>query len=245
MTGLSFSRIITFSFIVLIFQTGSVLALLTDTSSTLYQVSSWGPFESGNFSGVCTVNDLKELGTLGTGGYEHLDGELLALDGAVWRISHDGVVSEPLGDTEVCFATTVKFEPSISYSLNKTQEKDELLKIVNDSFLDHDTIYAYRIDGEFSKINVRSVPLQEEPYPILSEALKEQSVFNLSKVNGSIGGFWFPQWMQGVNYGGFHQHFITESHDAGGHVLNFTAENVSVSIQPIHRFTMILPDDRE
>jgi acetolactate decarboxylase len=245
MNVLSLCSFFTISFLILSFQTGFVYADRTDSSSTVYQISSWAPFESGKFSGVCSLNDLKDLGTLGTGGYEDMNGELLELDGVIWQITRDGIVSEPPGNTRTCFATTVKFEPTISYTLNKTRKRSEVIAIINNSFPDHDSIYACRIDGIFSHMDVRSIPKQEEPYPPLYRVIENQSVFNLSEVTGTIVGFWFPQWMHGVNYGGFHLHFITSSHDAGGHVLDFTAENITISIQPLHRFTMILPTDEE
>ena len=246
MSGLSFFRIIPV-IVILVCQTGYIYAEQSDPSATLYQISSFDLFSSGNYSEVVSVNDMKDMGTLGIGGAEDLDGELIEVDGKVWQITSDGMVSEPSGDTGVCFGNTIRFEPSISYLVNKTQDYKELLQVVNNSFPDHNSMYAFRIDGKFSKMKVRSVPLQEEPYPPLSEVIENQTIFNLSGVSGTISGFWYPEWIQGVNLAGFHPHFITENHDAGGHVLDFIAENVTISIQPVHRFTMILSpgDDKK
>ena len=244
MSGFSLIRILSV-IVILVCQTGFIYAEQSDPSSTLYQVSSFDVFESGNYSEVVSVNDLKELGTLGIGGAENLDGELIEVDGKVWQITSDGIVSEPPGDTGVCFGNTIRFNPSISFSVNKTQDYKELLQVVNNSFPDHNSMYAFRIDGKFSMMKVRSVPLQEEPYPPLSEVIKNQTIFNLTGVSGTISGFWNPEWMQGVNLAGFHPHFIAENRDAGGHVLDFIAENVTISIQPIHRFTMILSPEEE
>ncbi len=228
--------------IVILCLAGGGAAQPEDPSATIYQVSSWGPFEEGDYTEVMSVDDLKELGTLGIGGYEDLNGELLELDGEVWQITHDGVVSQPSGDTGVCFATTVRFDPSLTLPCNETTSRDDLFAMINQSFPDHDTIYAYRIDGDFSRVEVRSIPPQTQPYPPLPDVIARQTIFPLSGVSGSVGGFWFPDWMQGVNAAGFHSHFLTSGHDAGGHLLNCTAENVTISIQPIHRFAMVLPD---
>lgn len=215
-----------------------------NASPILWQVSSLALVESGDYHGVVTVDELKKHGSFGIGGFKDLDGELSELNGTVWQIRYDGTVAEPSGDTGVCLADIIDFKPEITYVVNKTEGKDEFLEALNESFPDHDIMYAYRIDGEFSSVTTRSIPPQEEPYPVLSEAVKNQSVFNIRDVSGTISGFWFPEWIQGVNYAGFHPHFITDERDAGGHVLDFTTEDVTVSIQPIYRFTMTLADSR-
>lgn len=245
MTGSSFLRIISTCIVLFVLQTAVVLAEQTDPSPTLYQISSSSVFESGEYSEIISVDDLKNLGTIGIAGFEDLNGEVIELDGRVWQITTDGVVSEPPGDSGICFGNTIRFEPSIIYSLNKTLEYKELLPVVNDSFPDHNLIYAYRIEGDFSRMKVRSIPLQQEPYPPLPQVIANQTIFELSEVNGTIIGFWSPGWMEGVNFIGFHPHFVTSDHTAGGHVLDFTAENVTVSIQPVHRFTVILGEENE
>jgi acetolactate decarboxylase len=240
MKRFSLSGIMIPGIIFLVFLGGTVIAQPADPSSTLYQIAASAVFESGEYAEVITVNDLKNLGTQGIAGPEDLDGELIEVDGRVWRVTPDGTVSEPPGDMGVCFGNTIRFEPSISYSVNGTRDYETLLALVNESFPDHSIIYAYRIDGTFSKMKVRTIPEQKEPYPPLSAVIANQTIFDLSDVTGTISGFWSPEWIDGVNFIGFHQHFITDDHSSAGHVLDATAENVTVSIQPVYRYTIIL-----
>ena len=214
-------------------------------SPVMYQASTYAMVESGNYSEVITVDEMKSFGNFGVGGFKDLDGELTQINGDIYQIKHDGSVLKPEGDTGICFANTITFDPEYLINLNETMNEDTLLANIHDSFPDENVIYAFRIDGEFPEITVRSVPPQEEPYPSLSEVIEDQSVFHLQNISGTVSGFWFPEWMQGVNYAGFHTHFITDARDAGGHVLDMTTENASVSIQPIYTFTMILPDKKE
>lgn len=244
MNGMNRWNLFFCSILLLIF-TCFICADEPDHNITMYQALSYDMVESGNYYEVITVNDMERLGDFGLGGFENLDGELTQIDGNIYQIRSDGTVLEPPRDTGICFANTVLFRPEYSLQLNNTIGKDALFSGINESFSNNDTIYAYRIDGTFSNISVRSVPPQEEPYPSLAEVVGEQSIFNLENVSGTISGFWFPEWMQGVNYAGFHTHFITDSHDAGGHVLDVTSENVTVSVQPIHRFTMIFAGDNK
>ncbi|NLW77505.1 MAG: acetolactate decarboxylase [Methanomicrobiales archaeon] len=211
-----------------------------DVQPVMYQVSAFAVLEDGNYSEIITVNDLNKYGNFGVGGFEDMDGELSQIDGITYKIRSDGEVLIPSGDTGVCFANTIVFDPEISYQLNTSMDKDTLLKNIEDSFPDKDSIYAFRVDGVYENMTVRSVPMQDEPYPPLTSVINNQSVFILQNISGSITGFWFPEWMQGVNYAGFHPHFITDSRDAGGHILGLLSKQVTVSIQPIRQFTTIL-----
>ncbi|MBP9008152.1 MAG: acetolactate decarboxylase [Methanospirillum sp.] len=217
-------------------------AVINDTpSSNLFHVSAYSLLADGQYDGVVTVGDLKNNGTFGIGGYEHMDGELLMLDGTVWQITHDGVVYEPSDDTKVCFANIIHFNPTITHQVNETLDKAEVYTVITDLFPDDDTIYAVKVTGDFADMQARSVPSQSPPYPPLSEVIQNQSVFDLGPVTGTLTGFWFPDWMAGVNVAGFHQHFISADNTSGGHALNYTIKNVTISIQPVTGFTYIHP----
>lgn len=214
-------------------------------SPQMYQASAFDIVESGNYSEVITVDEMKTYGDFGVGGFEDMDGELSQVDGNIYQIWHNGTVTKPSGDTGICFANTVHFNPEITREQNESLRNEALYDLLNESFPDDNLIYAYRIDGTFPDITVRSIPSQEEPYPPLSDVIADQATFHLQNVSGTASGFWYPRWMQGVNYAGFHTHFITDSRDAGGHVLDLTTGNVTISIQPIYTFTVILPEKKE
>jgi acetolactate decarboxylase len=78
-----------------------------------------------------------------------------------------------------------------------------------------------RVDGRFDYVKTRSVPRQRKPYPPLAEVVESQPTFELHDVQGSLLGFRFPLYAQGINVAGNHFHFITADRDAGGHVLEF------------------------
>jgi acetolactate decarboxylase len=78
-----------------------------------------------------------------------------------------------------------------------------------------------RVDGRFDYVKTRSVPRQRKPYPPLAEVVESQPTFELHDVQGSLLGFRFPIYAQGINVAGNHFHFITADRDAGGHVLEF------------------------
>jgi acetolactate decarboxylase len=78
---------------------------------------------------------------------------------------------------------------------------------------------AIRVDGSFEYVKTRSVPRQHKPYPPLVEVVKDQPTFELHDVSGSMVGFRFPDYAQGLNVSDYHFHFITADRSAGGHVL--------------------------
>ena len=65
------------------------------------------------------------------------------------------------------------------------------------------------------------------PYPPLSDALKNQSVFELHNVTGTFVGFFSPQ-VLGVP--GWHFHFLTADNTHGGHVLEVTLQRARIQI---------------
>ena len=103
--------------------------------------------------------------------------------------------------------------------------------------------YAIRMDGTFDYVKTRSVPKQTPPYPKLAEVIKDQSEFEFYNTTGTIVGFWSPEFVSGLNVPGYHIHFLTADHTAGGHVLDFriTNENMKLDITP--NFFMVLPTE--
>jgi acetolactate decarboxylase len=49
--------------------------------------------------------------------------------------------------------------------------------------------------------------------------VKHQPTFELRDVQGSLVGFRFSNYAQGLNVPGYHLHFITEDRRGGGHLL--------------------------
>ena len=91
-----------------------------------------------------------------------------------------------------------------------------------DSCLRKKFFCAVKITGECSYLEVRSPPKQAMPYPPLSDALKNQSIFELHNVTGTFVGFFAPQYANGFCVPGWDFHFLTTDDEYGGHVLELT-----------------------
>ena len=64
---------------------------------SLYQVSLLQGLTFGDYTGSVTVAELKKMGDIGIGTFDKLNGELIMLDGVVYRAAGDGSV-EVVGD---------------------------------------------------------------------------------------------------------------------------------------------------
>jgi acetolactate decarboxylase len=87
----------------------------------------------------------------------------------------------------------------------------------------------------------RSVPRQHKPYPPLAEAVKHEREFEFADVTGTIVGFRFPDYAQGLNVPGYHLHFVTDDRARGGHVLDCTVVDPEIQVDHTSHLHMELP----
>ncbi len=117
----------------------------------------------------------------------------------------------------------VPFSPTIKIELDGEIEHDELLRLLEGEAPDGAAAYAIRVDGEFNLVRARSVPKQDPPYRPLAEVIGEQHEFELRGA-GTLVGFRFPDYSEGIEVAGHHLHFITADRERGGHVLDCRLE---------------------
>src|SRR5690348_14289893 len=83
----------------------------------LFQASTIGALLDGAFEGDVTFAELAERGDLGLGTLNHLDGEMIALEGGFYRADVDGSISGVADSERTPFAVVVPFEPTIEFDL--------------------------------------------------------------------------------------------------------------------------------
>ena len=185
----------------------------------LFGASTIAALLDGAYDGDVTFEELGEHGNLGLGTLNALDGEMIALDGRFFRADVDGLIEEVDPVARTPFAVMTWFEPSVERPLSGPLPHDALLAELDLIAADPESACAIRIDGEFERIRARSVPRQLPPYRPLAEVVADQHVFELADVRGSVVGFRFPAYAEGIEVGGHHLHFISEDRTQGGHVL--------------------------
>ncbi len=185
----------------------------------LFQASTIGALLEGAYDGDLSLAELGEHGDLGLGTLNGLDGEMIALGGHFYRADADGDVAEVGGEARTPFAVVTRFSPAVEAELAAPLDHDALLAALDELIPDDAASCAIRIDGHFDRARARSVPRQHPPYRPLSEVVAEQHVFELSAVTGTMVGFRFPAYVEGIEVSGYHLHFISEDRGRGGHVL--------------------------
>jgi acetolactate decarboxylase len=207
----------------------------------LFQASTIGALLDGAFDGDVTFAELAERGDLGLGTLNGLDGEMIAIDGEFFRADVDGNVTEVGEDERTPFAVVTHFEPAVEGEISAGLDHKEVLGAV-DAVARSESSFAVRLDGRFASVRARSVPRQEPPYRPLGEVVADQHVFELTDVEGSMVGFRFPTYIEGIEVGGYHLHFIDKARRRGGHVLGSrSAGPLRVRIDPADDLHVELP----
>lgn len=213
-------------------------------TNSLYQISTINAVLQGVYDGQLTIKDLKQQGDFGIGTLNGLDGELIGLDGNYYQIKSNGQVLKLNDDVNVPFATALHFKANKLADFQNL-DYENLQSSLDNIKNDKNYFYAVRIDGVFTTVKTRSIPKQTKPYKTLTEAAKEQVVFDLNNIKGTIIGFWCPQYVNGINVPGYHLHFISADRKFGGHILTATLQSGKVQMARINEFHMALPQDAD
>jgi acetolactate decarboxylase len=87
-----------------------------------------------------------------------------------------------------------------------------------------------------------SPPKQVVPYPPLSDALKNQLIFELHNVTGTFVGFFSPQYSNGISAPGWHLHFLAADEKHDGHVLEVVLQRATIQIDDMTALSVKLPN---
>ncbi|MDX6602630.1 MAG: acetolactate decarboxylase [Solirubrobacterales bacterium] len=208
----------------------------------LFQASTIGALLEGAYDGDLSFAELSEHGDLGLGTLNGLDGEMIALGGRFYRADVDGAVGEVAGDALTPFAVVTRFEPTVEAEVAGPLYHGALLTKLDELIPETASSCAIRIDGQFELVRARSVPRQSPPYRPLTEVVAEQHVFELADVGGTMLGFRFPAYVEGIEVSGYHLHFISDDRSRGGHVLGSrSAGTLQVQLDPSSDLHVELP----
>jgi acetolactate decarboxylase len=207
----------------------------------LFQASTIAALLDGAYDGDLTFAELAEHGDLGLGTLNGLDGEMIALDGRFYRADVDGRVGEVAASERTPFAVVTSFEPEVDAALGGPLTHAELLAALDELAPDGATSCAVRLDGRYELVRARSVPRQRPPYRPLTEVVSEQHVFDLRDVAGTMLGFRFPGYVEGIEVCGYHLHFISEDRGRGGHVLDSRSTGLRARLDPSSELHIELP----
>ena len=207
----------------------------------LFQASTVGALLDGAFDGDLPFAELAEHGDLGLGTLNALDGEMVALDGRFYRADVEGRINEVDPEESTPFAVVTKFEPTIDAVLADGLGHDALLAALDALLPPAASSCAVRLDGHFELVRARSVPRQAPPYRSLAEVVADQHVFELTDLEGTMLGFRFPAYVEGIEVAGYHLHFLSADRSRGGHVLDSRSSGLRARLDPSNDLHVELP----
>jgi acetolactate decarboxylase len=207
-----------------------------------YQVSTISSLMAGGYDGDTTVGEMLRHGNFGVATFNGVDGEMMVLDGQVYRGTIDGF-AHSVSPTELTpFAVVVPFQPQSSMAVAPEQSLDQLEAALDALPYSASRIFAARVDGQFKTIQIRSEPKQNPPYRSLVDVIKTQQVVHtLKDVRGTLIGFRFPAAASSVNVAGWHFHFLSADKTRGGHVLSVTTGDGAALVEEISDLRIRFP----
>lgn len=223
-------------------QRGDLFHPLGKEDQDIFQVSTIGALIEGVYDGQMTYEQLAKLGDFGLGTFNALDGEMIAFDGQFFQIKSNGKAYPVDPASKTPFAAVTHFDPTVKVIYEELTDWEDFQLSLDKAVPSKNVFYAIKVSAVFDHIRVRTVPRQTKPYPPLVEVARHQPEFTYESVRGTLVGFRFPDYTQGVNVAGYHVHFLDEQHSIGGHILDFRMRDATIDIDVTSRFQMELPD---
>ena len=216
--------------------------VVPEEHETLYQVSTIDALMLGVYDGVQQISELKKHGDFGIGTFDALEGEMIVLDGKIYQAKADGRVYLVRDNATTPLAMVTHFNQDFSATTGEFMNFSSFPKGMSTRLPSQNMIYAVRVHGSFPQMKVRAIPMQQKPYPPLTEAAKNQSIYTYANATGTIVGFYTPDFFKGLNVPGYHLHFMSDDHQTGGHILDFVVPaNTTVEYDITPKFEMLLP----
>jgi acetolactate decarboxylase len=216
-----------------------------ESARAIFQTSTVAALLGGVYDGDMTIAELLTHGDFGLGTFNHLDGEMVVLDGVCFHLHADGSVQVAASGDRTPFAAVTYFAPTVSIPIRSPLTKDEVHTLIGANIDSGNLVHAIRITGRFASVRTRTVTEQHLPYKPLLEAAGTPQENEFHEVDGVLAGFLTPAFEQGVSVAGYHLHFIDHQRGRGGHSLDFVLTEGVIDISTSAELHVSLPRTAE
>lgn len=208
---------------------------------SIYQISTSGALVEGIYQGCVRVREILKQGDFGLGTFHGLDGEGILVDGVCYQALSNGTVRAADPDDLTPFWVATHFKPDIEAVFESIQDWGDLRRQV-DLLRPSDNIFAaIRIDGTFSRVHYR-VACKTSSGTDLVSATHHQAEYAFEDIEGTLVGFFTPDYAHAINVPGYHLHFISHDRAHGGHVLDLMASHLKVAVDYQNQLRLVLPE---
>ena len=108
---------------------------------SLYQVSLLQDLTQGDYYGSVPVSKLKKKGDIGLGTFNRLNGEMIVLDGRVYRADGKGKVEEAADNETTPFASVTFFDEDDKAVLKDVKNLNSLISVLDKKYTKHSKNY--------------------------------------------------------------------------------------------------------
>lgn len=154
----------------------------------VYQYSTIGALLDGVYDGDATVADILQHGDFGLGTFNHLDGEMVILDGVCYRLRADGTATRAAPTDRTPFAAITRFHRDFGIAIAERTDRAAVTAAIDQRITSTNLIYAIRVTGHFADLHTRTVMEQQQPYPPLTQATEGQAETRFTDVSGTLVG---------------------------------------------------------
>ena len=199
-------------------------------------------FIGGLYDAWYPYKELHKHGNFGLGAPAMLDGELMMLNGKLYKTQATGKTSGIDEAGETPYAVVCFFHADKTYKPERRLDKAGLFKYLDSVLTNQNGIYAIHLSGKFSYVKTRAFPpVEGKPYLPLAQMLDRQHFFEFRNISGDLIGFKLPTFMEGPHISGYHFHFLSADKTSGGHIIDLTADDVTIEVETLTSYTMQLP----
>src|ERR1700760_964701 len=100
-------------------------------AGAVYQTSTMGALLEGIYDGDVTIAELLTHGDFGLGTFNHLDGEMVVLDGVCYHLRADGTATVASDNDLTPFAVVLPFHPNITMRITEPTNRTVLTKLID------------------------------------------------------------------------------------------------------------------
>ncbi|KMQ61386.1 alpha-acetolactate decarboxylase [Chryseobacterium angstadtii] len=214
------------------------------TEDKIYHYSSMDALRNGVYTGDITVKELKEKSDFGLGTYNFLDGELIQLDGQLFRVATDGSVETASEKRQVPFGSFTFFRKDQSIMAEQIKTVAELQQKLVHLLPSRNRFYAIKIEAGFENLTLGgAVKVSEKDTTGIATFMKTRPQYKKQNIRGTLVGFYSPPYVGGLDLSPFHFHFISDDKTAGGHLIDGTFSDTKITIQLDEKsnYEVILP----
>jgi acetolactate decarboxylase len=203
-------------------------------------------FIGGLYDAYYPYTKLKMHGDFGLGAPAKLDGELIMLHGKLYQTRATGKTTLMSDTAKTPYAVVCFFHSGKVFTPGRPLNKAALFHYLDSVLTNINGIYAIHIKGSFSYIKTRAFPpVDKKPYLPLAAMIDRQHFFEFHSISGDLVGYKLPAFLEGEHISGYHFHFLSDSKDHGGHIIDVVADHITIEVDTLNSYTIDLPQTED